>query len=220
MISTNITIVQIKDQLPIFSGQSSITLIDALETYKTHLKKAGIPKQLWGGVLLNKLEGAAYDKIPPKIKREQNFEDMEEILVKYYDNSVQATSAIIKAHRSAGIIPDLHQQPTAALVVLRTHAEIFENARRFLDLTTEENAKTKITSGTNVDELINLLPARVINMEELNRVDTHDEKRTIQYDKIVAWVKKNKDNLLLRGTEIKKDPEQSATLIIHSSEGG
>ena len=35
MISTNITIDQIKNQLPVFSGQSSVTLIDALETYRT-----------------------------------------------------------------------------------------------------------------------------------------------------------------------------------------
>ena len=62
---------------------ASLLSVDAVETYRTHLKKASIPKQLWGGVLLNKLEGAAYDKIPPEIKREQIFEDVEEHLKNY-----------------------------------------------------------------------------------------------------------------------------------------
>ena len=73
---TNITVDQIKGQLPVFNEVSSVTLIDALETNRKHLTKAGIPKPLWGGVLLNKLEGPAFDKIPPEAKREQNFEDI------------------------------------------------------------------------------------------------------------------------------------------------
>ena len=56
-------------------------------------------------------------------------------------------------------------------------------------------------------------------MEELNRVETDDEKRNLQYDRIIAWVRKNKENVLLRGTEIKKEPEQPATLITRSSDG-
>ena len=144
MISTNITIDQIKNQLPVFSGQSSVTLIDALETYRTHLKKVGIPKQLWGGVLLSRLERAAYDKIPLEIKREQNFENMEEHLKKYYNNSVQATDAIMKSHGSAGTLPDPHQHLTAALVVLRAHAEVFENTHRFLNLTYEKKHQKQV----------------------------------------------------------------------------
>ena len=51
---------------------------------------------------------------------------MEEHLKKHYDNSVQATDAIMKAHVSAGTIPDPHQHPMAALVVLRAHASMHQ----------------------------------------------------------------------------------------------
>ena len=68
LVSTYITIDQIKDQPPVFSRQSSVTLIDALENYRRHLTKAGIPKQLWGGVILNKIEEPAYSKIPPEVR--------------------------------------------------------------------------------------------------------------------------------------------------------
>ena len=82
----------------------------------------------------------------------------------------------MKAHASAGTIPDPHQHPTAALVVLRAHTEIFENTHRFLNLTSEKNAESKFMSGANVHVLLNLLPARVRDVENLNAVEKDDEK--------------------------------------------
>ena len=61
---TNITIDQIKSQLRTFDGVLSLTMVDALDSYKKRLGRAGIHKQLWGGVVLSKLEGPALAKIP------------------------------------------------------------------------------------------------------------------------------------------------------------
>ena len=107
-------------------------MVDALDSYKKRLGRAGIHKQLWGGVVLNKLEGPALAKIPPEVKREQNFEDIENYLKIFYQSSIVATEAIMKAHEAASIIPDPHGSPTAALKVLRAHAEVLENSNRFL----------------------------------------------------------------------------------------
>ena len=158
---TNITIDQIKSQLPTFDGESSLTMVDALDSYKKRLGRAGIHKQLWGGAVLSKLEGPALEKIPLEVKRVQKFEDIENYLKIFYQSSLVASKAIMKAHETASVIPDPHGSPTASLKVLRAHAEVFENSDRFLQLTPESNAIATLTTGANVEKLLNLLPQRV-----------------------------------------------------------
>ena len=99
--------------MPTFDGESSLTIVDALDSYKKRLARAGIHKQLWGGVVLIKLEGPALAKIPLEVKRDQKFEDTEKYLKIFYQSSLVATKAIMKAHETASIIPDPHGYPTA-----------------------------------------------------------------------------------------------------------
>ena len=103
----------------------------------------------------------------------------------------------MKAHTTAGTIPDPYQSPTAALEALRPRAEIFQNTDRFLHLTAEKNAKAIFTTGANVQALLQLLPRRVRDMENLNATETDDEQRNLQYDTVKKWVNKSNENLLL-----------------------
>ena len=210
---TNITVDQIKSQLPVFDGVSSVTMVDALDSYKKRLGRAGIHKQLCGGVVLSKLEGPALAKIPPEVKREQNFEDIENYLKIFYQSSIEATKAIMKAHKAAIIISHSHGAPTAALKVLRAHAEVFENTDRFLQLTPESNAIATLTTGANVKKLLNLLPPGVRDFDNFSIVELDDDKRQSQYDVIRKWVNNSRQILLVQGTEIKDKNETHITLV-------
>ena len=131
--------------------------------------------------MLNKVEGPALSKIPSEVKREQNFEDIERHLKRYYQSSIYATVAVMKAHAAAGIIPDPHLVPTAALTTLRAHAEVFENTDRFLQLTSEVNTRAMLTTGANVQMLLQLLPSRVRDIDNLSVVETDNSLRDLQY---------------------------------------
>ena len=125
----------------------------------------------------------------------------------------------MKAHAAAGNFPDPHLRLTAALSTLRAHADVFENTDRFLQLTSEANAKATLTTGTNVQLLLQLLPSRVRDIDNLSAVKTDDNLRDIQYEAVKKWINKSKENLLLQGTEIKDKTEASVTLITGQPEG-
>ena len=131
MQPTNITIDQIRGQLQTFNGNSSLTLVEALDCYRKRLGDAGINKQLWGGVVLSKLENPALARIPIEVKRDQKIEEIEKHLKLFYANSVATTKAIMIAHEKANTIPDPFQFPTASLKVLMMHDEVFQNSNRF-----------------------------------------------------------------------------------------
>ena len=59
MQQTNISPEQIKAQLPIFTGASPLSILDALDTWIKSLTNAGIHRQMWGGMILSKVENPA-----------------------------------------------------------------------------------------------------------------------------------------------------------------
>ena len=124
--------------MPTFNGESSLTIVDNLDTYREKLSKSGINRAIWGSVVLSKIEGLALARIPAEVKREQNIEKIEPQLRLFYQSSLVATKAIVRAHELAGPIPDPHNFPPATLKVLRNHAEIFDHSDRFLLLTPEK----------------------------------------------------------------------------------
>ena len=65
MQQTNISPEQIKAQLPFFNGASSLSVLDALDTWIKNLTNAGIHRQMWGGIILSKIENPALSSIPP-----------------------------------------------------------------------------------------------------------------------------------------------------------
>ena len=47
---------QVKSQLPIFTGDSSLSIIDASDLWETILKNAGIHRQIWGNMILERIK--------------------------------------------------------------------------------------------------------------------------------------------------------------------
>ena len=52
---TNISSDQVKNQLPIFTGESSLSILDASDTWTNILKNSGIHRQIWGNTAWNTL---------------------------------------------------------------------------------------------------------------------------------------------------------------------
>ena len=65
MHPTNINQDQVKSQLPIFTGTSSLSVIDAMDTWTKILTNAGIHRQMWGGIILSRIQNPALSSIPP-----------------------------------------------------------------------------------------------------------------------------------------------------------
>ena len=53
----NMTAEQVKALITTFNGETSLTVFDALDTYRKTLSKSGINKALWGSVVLSKIAG-------------------------------------------------------------------------------------------------------------------------------------------------------------------
>ena len=103
-------------------------MLEALDNWTKKLANAGIHKQMWGGIILSKLENPALSRIPPDVKRDQKFEDICSSLKMFFQSSLVATKNIIVAHEFANIISDPYTSSTAALKVLRIHYKIFKHA--------------------------------------------------------------------------------------------
>ena len=63
---TNISSDQIKSQLPIFNGETSISILDASDTWESILNNAGIHRQMWGSIILERIKEPALSNIPLK----------------------------------------------------------------------------------------------------------------------------------------------------------
>ena len=120
----------------------------------------------------------------------------------------------MRAHELAGPIPDPHNFPPATLKALRNHAEIFDHSDRFLLLTPEKSASSTLTSGANVEMLLNLLPQQVrMTHEKLGKVELDEDKRKAQYNAIKDWINSCKQFLLKQDTLIKETNESHVTLV-------
>ena len=73
---TNIDTDQVKTQLPIFTGSSSISIIDASDTWVNILKNSGIHRQIWGNIILGRIQDPALSSIPLSVKREAKFDEI------------------------------------------------------------------------------------------------------------------------------------------------
>ena len=73
---TNIDTEQVKSQLPIFTGSSSISIVDASDTWIKILKNSGIHRQIWGNIILGRIQDPAQSNIPLSVKREAKFDEI------------------------------------------------------------------------------------------------------------------------------------------------
>ena len=107
MRQTNISPEQIKTLLPIFNGASSLSILDAVDTWKKTLINAGIHKLLWGEIILSRLENPALSRLPSSVKWNRKFEDICSSLEKNFGGVLKASMNIMKAHEAASRIPDI-----------------------------------------------------------------------------------------------------------------
>ena len=73
---TNISTDQVKTQLPVFSGSTSISIIDAIDTWTNILKNSGIHRQIWDNIILGRIQDPALSSIPLSVKREAKFDEI------------------------------------------------------------------------------------------------------------------------------------------------
>ena len=153
----------IKSIIPVFDGESSLSVLDAFDIYKTKLSKSGISRSMWGSIVLSKISGEARSRIPAHIQRQPDMDTIENQLTDYYGDSLAVSKLIMLAHEKAGEIPDPHTKSgiQGTLRVLQLHSEILEHADRFLKLTKEATAVSNLVSGANIQILLNLLPQRI-----------------------------------------------------------
>ena len=89
---------------------------------------------------------------------------------------------MMNAYTQAGEIPEPFQFPAAALKVLRGHYEFLEYAARFIELSNDTNAASKIMTGGNLTKILDLLSKRLWMTEPgLKVAETDVKKRTAQH---------------------------------------
>ena len=182
---TNIDTDQVKTQLPIFTGRASISIIDASDTWVNILKNSGIHRQIWGNIILGRIQDPALSSIPLSVKREAKFDEICKALKIVYGGAMIVSKNIMSAHQKAGSIPDSHLHPEAALKVLRGHFEVMEHAARFIELSEDDNADSEIMTGGNLTQILELLPLRVRQKDDsLETAETNVSKRKDQYMRI------------------------------------
>ena len=211
---TNISTDHLKSQLPVFDGESSLSILDAIDTWKSTFKNAGAHRQMWGSWILERIKEPASASISPKTRRDQSFDDICEELKKAYGGSIEVGHNIMETHLKIGKIPDPSNHPEAALKALIAHYECMEHASRFIDLSSDEGAEAEIMTGTYLKKILSFLPLRVRqDDDEFDKAETNATKRRAQYKKIKAWILKIREKLLTSGTRLEEDTTEKVAMV-------
>ena len=99
---TNIDTDQVKTQLPIFTGNSSLSIVDAIDIWTMILSNSGIHRQVWGNIILGRMQDPALSNIPLSIKREAKIEEIYSALKTVYKGAMKVSENIMSAHLQAG----------------------------------------------------------------------------------------------------------------------
>ena len=139
----------------------------------------------------------------------------------YYGDSLKVSELIMIEHKKAGEIPDPHNKNgiQGALRRLQLHAEVLDHADRFLALTEEETAESNMVSGTNIQNLLNLLPQRVrVDIEGMSKAVPDEKERKIQYKKFKKWITDNIQILLAQGVKAEETNRSEITLVANTND--
>ena len=128
--NTSVNSDHIKSQLPVFSGDSSLSILDAKQTWQRILKNGGVHRQVWGTMILERIKDPALSNMPLSTRRDGDYDEICSKLSLVYGGAIEVGQNIMRAHAKAGRIPDPSYNPEAALKVLRAHAECMEHAER------------------------------------------------------------------------------------------
>ena len=116
---TNIDTEQVKSQVPIFTGSSLLSIMDADDTSIKTLKNSGIHRQVWGNIVLGRIQDPALSNIPLSVKREAKIDEICSALRTVYGGAMKVSENIMNAHLRAGTVPDPHLYPEAALKIIK-----------------------------------------------------------------------------------------------------
>ena len=213
---TNISSDQVKGQLPIFTGESSLSILDASDTWENILKNSGVHRQVWGTMILERIKEPALSNIPLTTRREGKYDEICKELSLVYGGAIEVGQNIMKEHMKTGTIPDPSYYPEAALKVLRSHFECMEHAARFIELSNYPSADAEIMTRANLKQILNLLPLRFRQEDDsLNTAETNVARRKEQYLKIKDWVGKMQQKLILRGTSQNEKSETKVSFPLY-----
>ena len=95
---TNIDTEQVKSQLPIFTGSSSISFVDASDTWIKIQKNSEIHRQLWDNIVLGRIQDPALSYIPLSVKREAKIDEICAALKIVYGGVMKVIENIMNAH--------------------------------------------------------------------------------------------------------------------------
>ena len=116
---TSVNSDQVKSQLPIFTGDSSLSILDASDTWQEILKNAGIHRQVWGTMILERIKDPALSNIPLTTRREGKYDEICKKLNLVYGGAIEVGQNIMNTHMKTGTIPDPGYYPEAALKIHR-----------------------------------------------------------------------------------------------------
>ena len=92
---TNINSDQVKSQLPIFTGESSLSILDASDTWENILKNAGIHRQIWGTMILERIKEPALSNIPLTTRREGKYDEICKELSLVYGGAIEVGGIVL-----------------------------------------------------------------------------------------------------------------------------
>ena len=69
---TNIDTDQVKSQLPIFTGDSSLSIVNVIDIWTKILSNSGIHRQVLGNIIISRIQDPALSNITLSVKRETN----------------------------------------------------------------------------------------------------------------------------------------------------
>ena len=211
---TNVSSDYLKTQLPTFDGESSLSILEAMDTWKRIFKNAGVHPQMWGSWILEKIKEPATSSISPSTKRDQVFSDICEELKKKYSGAVEVAHNLMETHLKIGKIPDPSNHPDAALKALIAHYECMEHASRYIELSGNISIEGEILTGTYLKKLLSFIPLRVRqDHDEFDDAETTTERRRGQYKKIKEWILKIRKKLLSSGTNMEGDDTDKITMV-------
>ena len=204
----------LKTQLPVFDGESSLSILEAIDTWRRIFKNAGVHPQMWGSWILEKIKEPATSSLSPGTKRNQVFDDICEELKKKYSGAVEVAHNLMETHLKIGRIPDPSKNSDASLKALIAHFECMEHASRYIELSGNARTEGEILTGTYLKKMLSFIPPRVRqHYDEFDDAETTTELRKEQYKKIKEWILKIRKKLLSSGTNMEEDIEDKVTMM-------
>ena len=211
---TNVSSDYLKTQLPTFDGESSMSILEVIDTWQRIFKNAGVHPQMWGSWILEKIKEPASSSISPRTRRDQVFSDICKELKKKYSGAVEVAHNLMETHLKVGKIPDPSNHPDAALKALIAHYECMEHASRYIELSGNISTEGEILTGTYLKKLLSFIPNRIRqDYDEFEDAETTTESRRSQYKKIKEWIMKIRRKLLSSGTNMEGDATDKVTMV-------